>query len=212
MSATAWLWAHLSFALLLGGALMPLARRLELPARGREFVYGLAALLSLLPWQGVDLAGRLLAVSDFLSVPTLLLLALHAGWSVERLPRVSRPQRGALLLLAAGSGLVLYVLVLGRFAPDAYLPGYFRDMALLVAALAAVAWIAGLWLVALALLGGLAAWQGGLLESPNLWDYLTDPWLVPFALWWGLDALRSVAKRPQRVGQIGPEEDQRRDP
>ncbi|RMG53778.1 MAG: hypothetical protein D6717_10685 [Gammaproteobacteria bacterium] len=184
MSATAWIWAHLSFALILGGLLMPVAKRLDLPARGREFVYFLALLLSLIPWQGVDMAGRLLGISDFLSVPSVLLMLLYAAWSVERLPRVPALQRAGLVLPAAAAALFLYVLTLGHFPLDVYLPGYFRDMALAVLALAAVAWMSGLWLAGLALLLATGLWMVGALESPNLWDYLVDPWLLPFALWW----------------------------
>ncbi|WP_287963072.1 hypothetical protein [Alcanivorax sp.] len=171
---------------------MPLVRQLRLSVKGRNVAYLAFFGVSLLPWKGVDLAGRLLAVSGFLSVSTLLLLGSHA-WSMSgEGARPGRAQTDTLLWLGSITGLLLYVMVLGRFEPDPYSLGYFRDFALLTALVAGLAWFFGKWMTAVAFMAALVFWQARLLPSPNLWDYLTDPWLVAagifragFLLWSG---------------------------
>jgi hypothetical protein len=173
-------------ALLLATVAGWLARRAR-PGR-RAAAAALGALLVAVPIGNLTLAGYLRGALGDLSVMTLLLLA-------RALVRVLAPPApcgadGPLWLGIAVTAVVFYPTALGLTGWDPYALGY-RPRALLVVvgglALAALrGWPAVARLVALSVI----AFDLGLLESSNLWDYLLDPALALYALgrtvagWW----------------------------
>jgi hypothetical protein len=117
---------------------------------------------------------------------------LALGWRA-----VPKRDEMAIMAVLALAALFLYPTALGWGDWDAYRPGWGSwGMLLVLAGLSAVCWAQGLLvlpgLVALALL----AWSVGLMESSNLWDYLSDPWLSAFALgWMCMKSARAVLRR-----------------
>ncbi len=164
-----------------------LARRLGTKLRAAALVALAAAML----WGpgGLPLLGYVRAVTGDLSVPTLFLLAagvLGLG------PRVART-RAALFACAAAVAPLFYPVALGacRFQPYAW---GFGEPAL-VAGLLALSlglWIARFRVAAAVVMASSGAWQLGLGESRNLFDYLLDPLLAAASVGW---AVRRLARR-----------------
>jgi len=154
--------------------------------RGRRFCWRwqcqcALALVSLgvamLPVGCLPVGGWFAGFVPGLSLPMLALLAdginRHAG-GVGWLPA---PQRSTLFIFAAVAGLALYPSAMGWGRHDIYALGWnFSALTVAVGALC-------IWLIwrgnrfSLVLMLALLAWQLGLMESRNLWDYLVDPFL-----------------------------------
>lgn len=113
------------------------------------------------------------------SVSSLIVLLAVASprFSTGMAPAPGELQRFA--GLAALTGLLFYPPALGLGPVDPYAWGY-QPVSLVIAVggLALAAWLAGQRWLAAALTLALVAWRLQLLASPNLWDYLIDPWLA----------------------------------
>jgi hypothetical protein len=136
-------------------------------------VFGLAALI---PWgHGLSLAAALRALWGDPSITTIQLLVLAvAGRTPAAFGR--RWQGPAVIAVIS---LLFYPLALGAGDFDPYRLGFHPTVLLAVLAIPALLlWWRGqvlwLWLLAVDLL----AFAAGVLESTNLWDYLTDPLLA----------------------------------
>jgi hypothetical protein len=141
------------------------------------------AAVAALPIEGVPIAGWFAGIAGDLSITSLVLVAagLAGLWRGDA-TRWLRPPPW-LTALAAGAGLLLW-LVLWRVLPgDLYGWGYAPGVAGGVA-LGAVIALAGprAPVPAAALALGAVIWWAGAGPSPNLWDAVLDPWLV-FASW-----------------------------
>lgn len=171
--------------LIVAAAVLCIARAGRRPplARAALLAFCLAAVLA--PVGGLPVYGYFWGVIGQPSITTMLLLG---GVVVARLSN-RRPLPSAdvkwLLGCVAAAGFVLYPTGLGLTSVDAYRFGY-RPLALLVIlpALAVTGWASGKRAAALFPVVAVAAFDLRLLESENLWDYLTDPVVTLFAWGW----------------------------
>ncbi len=130
---------------------------------------------AVLPLGGLPVGGWFVAFVPGLSLPTLALLVdgiyRHAG-GPGGLPST---QRTTIFIFAVLAGFALYPSAMGWGRFDVYTLGW--NFSLLTIAVGTLT----IWLIwrghrfNLALVAALLAWQLGLLESQNLWDYLVDP-------------------------------------
>jgi hypothetical protein len=144
---------------------------------------GAGAAIAAVPVRSVPVAGWFAGIAGDLSIVSLVLLvAVLAGvWAGDAVKWLRMPTW--LIAVAAGAGLLLW-LVLWRVLPgDLYGVGYAPGLAGGIALGAIVVFAGPRAPVAAAALGlGAAAWWAGVGPSPNLWDAVLDPWLV-FAAW-----------------------------
>lgn len=202
MSTTFWVWVHLSFILLIGRLLIRLTRQWELPIKGYAAALLLIGVLSMMPYQGVDLAGWLLALTGMLSVGSLLVLLLGILPRLGMKFEIDQDQQRGSWPLWLILGMVLYPAALGWISLDTYAWGYDHRMSWICLGLSPLFWLLRQRLIGLWLSLSVLAWTMELGESSNLWDYLIDPWLVMAAIIWPIGQLFS--KRPHQVGQEGP--------
>lgn len=186
MNPALWVWSHLSFALLIANLLLPLRKqRWNLP-------FGVMCLLTPLvlgfwPLRETDFSGFMLAHTGTLSVPIfiLLLLELLTAWGLTHSP-CPRHRRNANIIWVM-CGILVYPSAMGFMQADIYALGYLKSMSWCVLALSGIALICRQKILALCLAAAVLVHQLKLLESPNLWDYLIDPWLclaAAFQLVW----------------------------
>ena len=140
-----------------------------------------ALVLAVLPFGGLSLAGYVRGITGDLSVPTLVLLAIGLlGGLFGRFAGIVEPkERRALSVLVVLGALFLYPMALGLGSFDPYRLG-FAPSGLLTAlfVVAVAAWLRQFYVLLLCILVAVASHAFALMESPNLWDYLVDPWLV----------------------------------
>jgi len=173
-------------------ALLLRQRRVQALPRLQRAAALLAALLVLLvPVAGLSLAGLLRGFTGDLSMFTLLFLLLAIARTVSGCALVLDENRARAVQAIAIAALLFYPLVLGLGAFDPYRLGY-GSLWLMLPLLGFAAWAAlrHSILLALGIALAVAAWSIGWYESPNLWDYLLDPWLGIYAAaaqityWW----------------------------
>lgn len=136
------------------------------------------------------------AIGDLSIVTQVLLAAFIAGYTP------GRRQLGAIMAAALAGAVFLYPAALGIIQFDPYALGYTSPY--FVAALAALtvaAWYLRLEWLAACLLVGVAAKAAGVLESQNLWDYLVDPLLALYAVFW---LCRMALRRPSAAAPSTP--------
>jgi hypothetical protein len=152
----------------------------------------LGALIVLsVPLWGLSLTGLLRGFTGDLSMMTLLLLVLRVAQTVSGCALVRNENREQALKAIAIAGALFYPFALGFSPFDPYRLG-FGSLWLMLPLLGFAAWAAlrQSILLALGIALAVAAWSIGWYESPNLWDYLLDPWLVIYAIgaqakrWW----------------------------
>lgn len=154
-----------------------------LPLIRRAGVLGAAMLVSSIPLWGVSLAGFVRGMTGDLSITALVLLALALVRAFSNRVPIGDGNRHALLRAILITAVLFYPLVLGLGMFDPYRLGY-GDLWFMFALLGLAMW-SGLrysTLLALCIALAVAAWGIGWYESPNLWDYLLDPWLAVYAL------------------------------
>ena len=196
MNPAFWAWSHLSFALLIANLLLPLRKQRW------NFPFGVMCLLIPLalgawPLRETDFSGFILAHTGTFSVPIfiLLLFELLVAWGFAQ-SQCPRHRRNANLFWVM-CGILVYPSALGFINADIYAIGYLKSMAWCVLALSGIALICRQKILALCLTAAVLIHQLRLLESPNLWDYLIDPWLclaAAFQLMWNV-----FRKNPESV-------------
>lgn len=154
-----------------------------LPLRRKAGLLGAAIVVLSIPVWGVSLAGFVRGITGDLSVSTLLILALALVRSISGFVLVEESNRHSMLKAVAIAAVLFYPLVLGISMFDPYRLGY-GSLWLMVALLGLAVWSSLRYSTFLALCIALAvaAWSGNWYESPNLWDYLLDPWLAIYAI------------------------------
>ncbi len=162
--------------------LVRVPRVMAFPSRQRAGVLVGAIVVFSIPLWGVSLAGFVRGITGDLSVPTLVLLALAAVRSLSGYVLVEEANRYSMLKAILIAAAVFYPFALGFSLFDPYRLGY-GNLWFMLALLGLAVW-SGLrysTLLALCVALAVAAWTAGWYESPNLWDYLLDPWLAIYA-------------------------------
>lgn len=142
-------------------------------------------ILALLPFDGINLAMAVRALTGDISITAFFWLACAC---VNR-SRTPRTKLSPSLVLPAASlvvlgALFLYPASLGLSQWDPYRLGYHLPLALCCGALVALCCWRRYYFAAMAISLALAARAGDLLESSNLWDYLLDPWLAIYCFYY----------------------------
>jgi hypothetical protein len=202
MNTTFWVWTHLSFILLAGRGLLYLTRKFDIPEKGIAAALLLIAVLGITPYQGVDLSGWVLALTGMLSTGSLMMLVLGILPKIGIDTGLEHERHSGSWPLWLMLGLGLYPASLGWGNYDPYVWGYDPLMSWVCLGLSPIFWLLRQRLIGLWLSLSVLAWTLELAESPNLWDYLIDPWLVIASAVWLVSRL--FAKRPQVVGEEGP--------
>jgi hypothetical protein len=163
--------------------LVRLPRVKALPLPRRAGVLGAAIVIVSIPLWGVSAAGFVRGMTGDLSISTLILLALGLARSFSGKALAGDQDRLAMLKAVMIAAVLFYPLALGLGMFDPYRLGY-GNLWFMTALLGLAVW-SGLrysTLLALCVALAVAAWSAGWYESPNLWDYLLDPWLAVYAL------------------------------
>ena len=158
--------------------------------RARVTVTALCGAVILIPVNGLPVCGYFCGVVGGASVTLMLLLVcvlIHQICGTRILPGADR---SSILCALAVAGLVLYPSAMGLVPIDIYRLGYQPTGLLLVLMLLALwAWVSKRTVAALVVIIAVAAFDMRLLESDNLWDYLTDPLATFWAWGWVLSGL-----------------------
>jgi len=155
----------------------------SLPLPKRAGALAAAIVVLSIPLWGVSPAGFVRGMTGDLSITTLVLLALALVRSLSGRALLEEQERHATLKVILIVAALFYPLVLGLGMFDPYRMGY-GNLWFMAALLGVAVW-AGMRhsaLLALCIALAVAAWSVGWYESPNLWDYLLDPWLAVYAL------------------------------
>jgi len=179
-SAPTWMMSFVPVILLTWFALGWLSRSQRFCPRWQcQCVLALVSVgVAVVPLGGLPVGHWFAAFVPGLSLPLLALLAnginRHAG-GPEWFPAQQRPN---IFVFAVVAGLALYPSALGWGRFDIYTLGWsFSALTVAVGALAiGLIWRGHRFHVVL--VAALLAWQLGLMESRNLWDYLVDPVLL----------------------------------
>ncbi len=163
--------------------LVRLPRVPTLPLRQRAGALGAAIIVLSIPVWGVSLAGFVRGITGDLSMPTLVLLTLALVRSLSGHALAGEANRHAMLKAIAIAAVLFYPFALGISMFDPYRLGY-GSLWFMVPLLALAVWSSLRFstLFALCIALAVAAWSAGWYESPNLWDYLLDPWLAIYAI------------------------------
>ena len=147
-------------------------------------------------------------ISSNLSITLVALASVGLCRRLLALSAVARRERLALYGLISVAALFLYPPAMGWGDWDSYRSGWGSWgvwTALLLLSL--FSWVMGLRLLPLLIALSLVAWNAGLMESTNLWDYLLDPWLAGVALFQCLNSsaqslLRLFRRSGSSAGKI----------
>ncbi len=153
------------------------------PVRRRMALMAVFVIAISIPLWGLSLAGFVRGITGDLSIATLLLLLLALVRSLSGCVLVEAVNRRLMLRGIAITAVVFYPFALGLSTLDPYRLGY-GNLWFMVLLLGLAVWSSLRYSIFLALCIALAvaAWSAGWYESPNLWDYLLDPWLAVYAL------------------------------
>lgn len=150
------------------------------------------------------------ALTDDLSVPTIVLSGAHLGSRLLGTPTASREQQRALMWTVVFGGMILFPATFLPLGVDPYEWGYSREMNAVVLALASVAWCIGARLTATAMALSVLANVVGLYRATNLWNYLIDPFLSGYAaavlIGRGISVLRRATWRVRAFRTNRPQE------
>ena len=168
-------------ASLIAALILQLPRVGRLPKRYLAILAAAVLSVSLVPFNGLQLAAYVRGIVGDLSITTIVLL-----WTALLKPccAATEPEhRDRLLMLVAAAALFLYPMTLGMSLYDPYRMGY-GDPVFVAAVLviASVAWLLRYSLIATSLALATLAWSLGWYESANLWDYLLDPLVAIYAM------------------------------
>jgi hypothetical protein len=153
-----------------------------LPWRKKTRLLAAAIIVLSIPLWGVSLAGFVRGITGDLSIATLVLLALALIRSLSGHALVEGLNRRAMLKAILIAAVLFYPLALGFGMFDPYRLGY-GNLWFMAVLLGLAVWASLRYstLFALCIALAVAAWSAGWYESPNLWDYLLDPWLAIYA-------------------------------
>lgn len=144
-----------------------------------------------LPIGGTSVVGYTRGLIGDLSMTTQILLACSVIDHLLDRKVLSDADRKVVLTVAAIAGLLFYPMTLGLTRFDPYELGY-NSLALILGLALLSVWG---WCrrpgAALLIPVGLIAFQIGVLESTNIWDYLLDPFVTLYSwVWIGMEIAR----------------------
>lgn len=170
-------WQDLSVLLLLSGIGVSLVR--GNPVRKLAGI-AIVLLLAFIPLDGSSPWLWFKGLIGSLSVVSVALLLNYLVTSLSGKVLLADASRRVLFGFILITGLVLYPATLGLSLFDPYQAGYGVLVALVVLAIALVAWVTGRQAAAVVLAVVVLADQAAIVASLNTWDYLLDPlvWLV----------------------------------
>ena len=118
-----------------------------------------------------------------LSLTTTVLLVAAVYLKLFDKKLISTKERKLMLWSVVGLGVVFYPLALGVGQLDPYAWGYANVYMLgMILGLSLLLFLRQYYVFATTLLLAVLAWNIGLLQSVNLWDYLLDPFVFFYAL------------------------------
>ena len=180
-----------SFTGLAGCALLPAAIIMGVKGIGRRsvktrcIIFALLLGLAFLPIKGVTLAGYLRSLIGDVSITTLVLVFLTCISRIADRALYKQSSFLALMVVVATGGVFLYPFALGLTSFDSYSLGYnSMGFAVLLFCAALAAWYFGFYLVQICVILTASGFLLGICESRNMWDYLIDPLIVTYALFW----------------------------
>lgn len=174
------LFGYLGCMLLVAAFVAWLAGHRRVSSGVRASVALVTAALLLIPVGDLLVVEYLRGIIGDLSIVTQVLLAAFLAGRVAE-----ERQLGAIMATAVVAAVFLYPAALGVIQFDPYALGYASPY--FIAALAGLtlaAWYLRFEWLAACLLVAVVAKVAGVLESHNLWDYLLDPLLVLYAVFW----------------------------
>ena len=185
MTSTALLFGYLGCMLFAAAVAARCASRYRFPQVARIILVLASAALLLVPAGELMLVEYLRAVIGDLSIVTQLLLAAFLVGYVAQQRLHDERQLCAVMVATLAGAAFLYPAALGLVRVDPYALGYDAlPFAAALAALTVTAWYLRFEWLAACLLVAVSAWVAGVLESRNLWDYLIDPLLALYAVFW----------------------------
>ena len=170
-------WQELSGLLLLSGIAASLVRGEPVRKLAGMVIFLLLAFIPLGETNAWLWFKGLIGSLSVVSIALLLNFLVTSLTGKELLDIASRRSLFGFILVA---GLVLYPATLGLILLDPYQSGYGMMIALIVLAVALVAWFTGRQAAAVVLALVVLADQAAMTDSLNTWDYLVDPlvWLA----------------------------------
>lgn len=161
------------------------------PPRQRAGILAAAIVLVSIPLWGLSLSGFVRGITGDLSITTLLVLVLALARTLSGCELIEEENRLRILRAVAIAAVAFYPFALGFTLLDPYRLGY-GNLWFMLALLSFSVWsiLRYSMLLALVIALAVAAWSAGWYESPNLWDYLLDPWMAIYAIaiqvkyWW----------------------------
>jgi hypothetical protein len=155
-----------------------------------------AIIASFLPIGGLPLWQTAFGVWANPSLPLLGLVCAGLGQRLFGITWLQPADRRATWLFGAVAGTVIYLHTMVFGGMDLYYWGWVRPVSVGGLALTAIVFLAFGSRVGVLLLAALAAYALGVLESPNCWDYVVDPfyWLAGLGV-----ALRETIRRGRKL-------------
>ncbi|MBT7443567.1 MAG: hypothetical protein HN790_06330 [Methylococcales bacterium] len=144
----------------------------------------LTFLSSFIPVQGLLINEYIYGFLGNLSIPTVMLFVVHSA-SIIHGKHLSLAEKGTAFQLIFWTGCFLFPFTLGIDIYDPYALGY-NPLGLGIALLIAVmfSWLLENYVIMAAILLSITFYTLNISESRNLWDYIIDPLIFIFAIFW----------------------------
>ena len=187
-----------SISLLLCVVLLRLLLLFKLKTQYIYFILAAFFIISFIPFSGDTINQYFRGIFNDLSISSIILISYFISTF-----RHSRIQTASTLNIIALAGVCFYPLALGFGPIDPYAWGYFNNLHGYTVPLIFIMSLLGLisyafykkdLMLLICLVSSIIAFQLGLLESQNLWDYLLDPVIWIFALYGAFISLFSRLK------------------
>jgi len=160
--------------------LLPVGKR---AVRGRFAALAGAALLAIVPVDGLSLAEYAHSLTNDLSITSLLWLTWCAGTRISGAGAMSERQHLQLALCFSSLALLLYPAAMGLSMFDPYRLGYAPSYLLVfVFAISIALWLVRNYFGAALLTAATAVFMLDFRSPDNFWDYLIDPLLGLYCL------------------------------
>ena len=176
-----------SISLLLCVVLLRLLLLFKLKTQYIYFILAVFFIISFMSFSGDTINQYFRGIFNDLSISSIILISYFISMF-----RHSRIQTASTLNIIALAGVCFYPLALGFGPTDPYAWGYFNNLHGYTVPLIFIMSLLGLisyafykkdLMLLICLVSSIIAFQFGLLESRNLWDYLLDPVIWIFALY-----------------------------